>query len=43
MKLQEGKISYLIPDFKSQNQNLIWQLDYNHERTKAFTETALSY
>ncbi|WP_068466352.1 autotransporter assembly complex protein TamA [Candidatus Protochlamydia phocaeensis] len=42
MKLQEGKISYLIPDFKSQNQNLIWQLDYNHERTKAFTETALS-
>lgn len=40
--LQEGKISYLIPDFKRQNQNLIWMLDYQHERTKSFTENAFS-
>jgi translocation and assembly module TamA len=42
-KLQEGSISYLIPDFKRQNQNLIWLIDYNHERTKSFTENATSF
>lgn len=41
-KLQEGTFSYLIPDYKRQNQNLIWQVDYNHEQTKPFTESALS-
>lgn len=42
-KLQEGNISYLIPDFRRQNQNLIWMLDYERERTKSFTENALSF
>lgn len=42
-KLQEGSISYLIPDYKRQDQNLIWLLDYRHERTKSFTENAFSF
>jgi len=41
-KLQEGTITYLIPDYQKQNQNFIWQVDYNHEQTKSFTESALS-
>lgn len=42
-KLQEGSIGYLIPDFKRQDQNLIWLLDYRRERTKSFTENAFSF
>ena len=42
-KLQDGNISYLIPDFKRQDQNLIWLLDYNRARTKSFTENAFSF
>lgn len=42
-KLQEGSITYLIPDFKRQDQNLIWLLDYRRERTKSFTENAFSF
>ena len=42
-KLQQGSISYLIPDFKRRDQNLIWRLDYERERTKSFTEHALSF
>lgn len=41
--LQTGSIGYLIPDFKRQNQNLIWLIDYQHERTKSFTENAFSF
>lgn len=41
--LQDGSISYMIPDFKRQNQNLIWLLDHRHERTKSFTENATSF
>lgn len=43
VKLQEGSLSYLIPEFGNQNQNLIWQLDYQRERTKSFTENSLSF
>lgn len=42
-KLQEGKITYLIPDFQRQDQNLVWVLDYHRERTKSFTENAFSF
>lgn len=42
-KLQEGKISYLIPDFARQDQNLIWQIEYQRERTKSFTENSLAF
>lgn len=42
-KLQEGSISYLIPDFGHQDQNLIWLLEYQRERTKSFTENSLSF
>jgi translocation and assembly module TamA len=41
-KLQEGNITYLIPDFGHQDQNLIWSVDYLRERTKSFTENTLS-
>lgn len=40
--LQEGSISYLIPEFQREDQNLIWTLDWQHERTKSFTENAFS-
>lgn len=42
-KLQEGSITYLIPDFGRQDQNLIWAVDYQRERTKSFTENSLSF
>ncbi len=37
-KLQEGRISYLIPDFRRPEQNLLWQIEKNHAHTKAFSE-----
>jgi translocation and assembly module TamA len=42
-KLQEGNVTYQIPDFGMQDQNLILSLDYLGERTKSFTENALSF
>jgi len=42
-KLQEGAVSYLIPDFGRQEQNLIWLIGYERERTKSFTENSLSF
>lgn len=42
-KLQEGGITYVIPDFKRQEQNLIWALQYKHVRTKAFIETSCAF
>jgi translocation and assembly module TamA len=42
-KLQEGSITYMIPDFGRQDQNLIWLFDYRRERTKSFTENAFSF
>lgn len=41
-KMQVGSCIYLIPDYHRQNQNLIYKIDYAHERTKAFTERSLS-
>ena len=41
-KLQEGAFTYVIPDFNRKNQNLNWLLEYEHERTKSFTENSLS-
>lgn len=42
-KLQEGALSYVIPDFWRQDQNLIWLVEYQRERTKSFTENSLSF
>lgn len=42
-KLQQGSLSYTIPDFERKDQNLIWLLDYRHDRIKAFIETAISF
>lgn len=42
-KLQEGTLSYLIPDFMRQDQNLIWLAEYQRERTKSFIENSLSF
>ena len=41
-RLQEGSITYTIPDFGRKEQNLIWLVDYHHERTKSFTERTFS-
>ncbi|MFI0435467.1 MAG: autotransporter assembly complex family protein [Parachlamydiaceae bacterium] len=41
--LQEGVVSYLIPDFRQQEQNLIWVAEYQKERTKSFTENYLAF
>lgn len=40
--LQEGAISYLIPDFGMQDQNLIWLIEHKKERTKSFTDNSNS-
>lgn len=39
---QEGSISYVVPDFRQADQNLIWQMDYKHEKIEAFTDSTLS-
>lgn len=39
---QFGSLTYLIPDYKRQNQNLIWQLNYEQGHRKAYTERAVS-
>lgn len=39
---QEGSLTYLIPDFRQQNQNLIWLIDYHHEKIEAFTDSTFS-
>ncbi len=39
---QFGTLTYLIPDYKRQNQNLIWQLNYEQGHRKAYTERAVS-
>lgn len=38
VKLQEARLSYLIPDFGRVDQQLIWRLEFLSERTKAFDE-----
>lgn len=40
--LQEGRISYRLPDFRGHDQNLIWLAEYTHEKIEAFTERAFS-
>lgn len=39
---QEGNLTYVIPDFRRKNQNLIFMLDYEHEKTAGFTESTFS-
>jgi translocation and assembly module TamA len=41
-KIQEGKLSYTIPDFKRCNQNLTLLAEYEYENVKAFTERSFS-
>lgn len=41
-ELQEGSVTYIIPDFQRQNQNLVWLMDYHHEKIRAFTDTTFS-
>lgn len=41
-KLQSVKVSYLIPDYLRQDQNLIWVLDYHTDHNKSYREQALS-
>jgi len=39
---QEGDLTYVIPDFRRKNQNLIFILDYEYEKTIGFTESTFS-
>jgi len=39
---QYGSLRYLIPDYLRNNQNLIWQLNYEQGHRKAYTERAIS-
>jgi translocation and assembly module TamA len=39
---QFGTATYLIPDYKRQNQNLIWQLNYEQGHRRAYSERAIS-
>lgn len=41
-KLQEGRLSYTLPDFMRERQNLVWLLEYDRERTKSYTENAVA-
>jgi translocation and assembly module TamA len=41
-KLQNGLLSYTIPDFIRQDQNLTWLVDYHYERNKSFIENTTS-
>ena len=41
-KLQTVSLTYLIPNFGHRHQNLIWLLDYNHEKIRAFTESTFA-
>lgn len=42
-KLQQGTLSYTLPDFERKDQNLTWLLDYRHDRIKAFVETSIAF
>lgn len=41
-RLQEGRIAYVVPDFWQQDQDLVWLVEYSHEKTSGFIETAFS-
>jgi translocation and assembly module TamA len=42
-KVQKANITYLLPDFLQQEQNLVWSLNYLHEDIKAYTESSFSF
>ncbi|MBA3721689.1 MAG: outer membrane protein assembly factor [Parachlamydiaceae bacterium] len=39
---QEGILTYVIPDYKRPDQNLIWQLNFHHDKTKGYTDSTVS-
>ena len=39
---QYGNLRYLIPDYRQNNQNLIWQLNYDQGHLRAFTERTVA-
>lgn len=39
---QDGRVSYVLPDFKKKNQDLIFLAEVEHEKTKGYTETSFS-
>ncbi len=41
-RLQQGKLSYLLPEFGHPDRNLVLLTEYQHEKIKAFTESAFS-
>jgi translocation and assembly module TamA len=41
-KTQDGRVSYVLPDFRKKNQDLIYLAEVEHEITKGYTETSFS-
>lgn len=41
-RMQDARISYVIPDYGHQDQNLIGRIDYHQDHNKSFTEKAFS-
>lgn len=42
-RLQEGTITYLIPDFKIRKQDLIWQAEFQRQTTKGYHASSYSF
>lgn len=40
--LQDGRLSYLIPDFRRDNQDLIWLAEYRREATEGYIARSIS-
>lgn len=36
---QEGRMTYVVPEFIESNQSLIWALDYHHDNIKAYIDS----
>ncbi len=41
-KTQDGRVSYVLPDFRKKNQDLIYLAEVEHEITEGYTETSFS-
>jgi len=39
---QEGSVSYLIPDYRTRGQDLIWAAELEHDDTKGYEKTSFS-
>lgn len=42
-RLQEGSLAYVIPDFYCRKQDLIWLAEFQHQTTKGYHASSLSF